>query len=237
MKNIKKTFTFTAFAALFAMTTQASASTRIEIELDGVASQADSIPVIVRGQDGPLGIVLVKPAHDGLIRFELDLPLDQPYCIKIPGFTSDAMFEAGLDGTCRLRLIPGDVDGDNLVGFEDFLILSKCYGTSSKDANYLESADFNGDGFIDIADYALLSSNYGMRGSVPGSFVPWPYPGDIDGDGVVGMGDFKVLEKSWGATIKDSHFDESADLNQDGSIDIADYAILSHAWGSVYPAH
>ena len=92
MKNINKTFTFAAFAALFAMTTQASESKRYEIELDGVASQADSIPVIVRGQDGPLGIVLVKPAHGGLIRFELDLPLDQPYCIKIPGFTSDASF-------------------------------------------------------------------------------------------------------------------------------------------------
>lgn len=236
MKKINNTIIVSAFATLLAMSAQASASTQVEIELEGVASQADALPILVRGQDGPLGIVHVKPDQDGVLRFEVDIEPGSAYCIKVPGFTSEALLATKDADVCRMRLMAGDIDGDNFVGFADFKLLLMAYGSSLKDDNYLESADFNGDGAIDIADYAIMSSNYGMRGSIPAAFVPYPYPGDIDGDGLVGMADFKVLEKSYGSSSKDANFDASADLNQDGWIDIADYAILSHAWGSVYPA-
>ncbi|MBX7131797.1 MAG: hypothetical protein K1X67_03865 [Fimbriimonadaceae bacterium] len=235
MKNINNTAILAAFATLFAMSSQASASSQVEIELEGVASQADALPILVRGQGGPLGIVHVKPDQDGVIRFEMDMEPGAAYCIKVPGFTSEALLATKDTDVCRMRLMAGDIDGDNFVGFADFKLFLMSYGSSLKDDNYLEAADFNGDGEIDIADYAIMSSNYGMRGTIPAAFVPYPYPGDINGDGLVGMADFKVLEKSYGASFKDENFDASADLNHDGWIDIADYAILSQAWGSVYP--
>lgn len=234
MKNINKSMTLAGLIALCALPSLCHAAIHLEAQLDGVASHAAAISFEIRDLRGPLGIIRVKPGWDGIARFNLDLPDDQPYCIKVAGYTSDAILEG--DTTCRLRFMPGDVNGDNSVDLTDYSMLAKCYNTEWGDEQYLESADFDGDGTIDIADYALLSEHFGLRGAVPVPFVPFAYPGDIDGDGMVGNSDFKIIEMSWEASPKDENYDEAADLNQDGWIDIADYAILSQAWGSVYPA-
>lgn len=227
MKNINQTLSLSAIVALLALPALSPAAINVQAELDGVAPQAEAVAFEIRDIRGPLGIVMVKPGVDGTFRFTVDLPSGKPYCIKAAGFTSDAMIESDEDMTCRMRLMPGDVNGDNAVDAIDMALLSNCYGSESGDGAYLEAADFNGDGAIDIGDYALLSEHFGMRGSVPASFVKLPVPGDIDGNGAVNLIDLRLLAKAWGTSWKDSRYNEAADLNHDGWIDMADYAIFS----------
>ncbi len=227
MKNINQTLSLSAIVALLALPALCPAAINVEAELDGVALQAEAVAFQIRDLRGPLGIVMVKPGVDGTFRFSLELPSGQPYCIKAVGFTSDAIMASDEDMTCRMRLMPGDVNGDNAVDAIDLAMLSDCYGSESGDSAYREAADFNGDGAIDIADYALLSEHFGMRGSVPAYFVKLPVPGDINGDGAVNFTDLRLLAKAWGTSWKDRRYNEAADLNHDGWIDIADYAIFS----------
>lgn len=227
MKKLNQTMTLVGLTALCALPSICTASIHVEAQLDSVASSADAVAFEIRDLRGPLGIVMVKPSIDGTFRFSLNLPSGQPYCIKAAGFTSDAIIESDDDVTCRMRLMPGDVNGDNAVDAIDLAMLSDCYGSESGDSAYREAADFNGDGAIDIADYALLSEHFGMRGSVPAYFVKLPVPGDINGDGAVNFSDLRLLAKAWGTSWKDRRYNEAADLNHDGWIDIADYAIFS----------
>jgi hypothetical protein len=48
----------------------------------------------------------------------------------------------------------GDVDGDGIVGINDFLALLAVWGTDNHDA------DFNGDGIVDIQDFLALLANW-----------------------------------------------------------------------------
>ena len=68
-----------------------------------------------------------------------------------------------------LGTLPGDVDGDGLVAFADFLILSANFGTDL--AGYSEGNIDLTDG-IAFADFLILSSNFGK--AVVGEPVPEP---------------------------------------------------------------
>ena len=55
-------------------------------------------------------------------------------------------------------LSPGDTDGDGIVSFSDFLVLSANFG--QQDALHSDG-DFDGDGEVSFADFLILSSNFG----------------------------------------------------------------------------
>jgi hypothetical protein len=61
--------------------------------------------------------------------------------------------------------ILGDIDGDHMVGPEDFVLLQAAYGSTPDKPNWNPDADINGDGRVRPADFALLSANYGKHRS------------------------------------------------------------------------
>ena len=70
-----------------------------------------------------------------------------------------------------LRL-PGDVDGDGEVAFEDFLILSENFGT---DVERYTLGDLNGDGTVQFPDFLILSGNFGQTRTAQAASVPEPH--------------------------------------------------------------
>lgn len=70
-------------------------------------------------------------------------------------------------------LIPGDIDGDNVVSIYDYIYLSDNFDKSSSDPDWMTAGqggispmecDIDGDGVISIADYILLSENFEALG-------------------------------------------------------------------------
>ncbi len=57
--------------------------------------------------------------------------------------------------------IPGDVDGDGDVDYDDFIILAGAYGSSIGQPAYVKEADFDDDGDVDYDDFIVLAGNYG----------------------------------------------------------------------------
>jgi len=59
----------------------------------------------------------------------------------------------------RLSAIPGDLNGDGRVDFEDLLLMAEAFGRRGVNL----AADLNGDGVVDAADLDLLRENYTFR--------------------------------------------------------------------------
>ena len=59
----------------------------------------------------------------------------------------------------QARKLVADLDGNGIVEFKDFLILSSNFGTEV-DAAFAEG-DVDGNGTVDMADFLLLSAEYG----------------------------------------------------------------------------
>ena len=106
-------------------------SVRISDINPGPGSSLAKYPASVAG--GKLYIT----ANDGFHGYELwSMPLEQ---------------EAAL---------PGDADGNDIVNFQDFLILSANFGQT--DAVFADG-DFNNNGTVDFADFLILSSSFGEQ--------------------------------------------------------------------------
>ncbi len=65
-----------------------------------------------------------------------------------------------IHGIVQVR-IPGDVNGDQIVGVLDLTSLGKAYGASPGSSNWNPEADVNGDLIINVLDLAILDKNYG----------------------------------------------------------------------------
>ena len=90
-------------------------------------------------------------------------------------------YDIGAKGKCWLRqrvvadvvsersvvnfsLTNGDVNGDNYVGTDDYMLLSAAFDTIMGDPAYLPTADLNGDGVINTDDYLILSEHFDTYG-------------------------------------------------------------------------
>jgi hypothetical protein len=85
--------------------------------------------------DTPLGIEPVDPTED-------------PYC----GYSFIGLFQC--------LLILGDVNGDGVVDFSDFLDLSGNYG---KEDATLNDGDLDRNQTVDFGDFLILSANFGQQ--------------------------------------------------------------------------
>lgn len=61
-------------------------------------------------------------------------------------------------------LLNGDVDNDNYVGTDDYLLMSSAFDTSTGDLGFLLGADLDKDGFVGTDDYLILSANFDNGG-------------------------------------------------------------------------
>ncbi len=67
-------------------------------------------------------------------------------------------------GRFAVRLMPGDIDGDNEVTLLDFGLLVRAFGTAVGEDDYDINADLDGDGEITLWDFAWLVMNFGEIG-------------------------------------------------------------------------
>ena len=66
-------------------------------------------------------------------------------------------------------------DGDGIVGFRDFLILSDNFtGRSSQGGKTFRDGDFNGDGDVDFDDFLRLIHNWHSASANDAVFAAWP---------------------------------------------------------------
>ncbi|GMV90032.1 MAG: hypothetical protein AMXMBFR81_29620, partial [Chthonomonas sp.] len=72
----------------------------------------------------------------------------------------------GEQGVANLSfsLINGDVNGDNTVSIQDFLLVRQAFGSSAGGPAWNPNADLNGDGSVGIADFLILRRNFGRQG-------------------------------------------------------------------------
>ena len=84
---------------------------------------------------------------------------------------------SGLDNDIldAIGSLPGDINGNGIVGFADFLNFSQNFGQAGK----YTDGDFNCDGMVDFGDFLIMSENYGQSGvnngpSFIGKSVPEP---------------------------------------------------------------
>jgi YVTN family beta-propeller protein len=57
--------------------------------------------------------------------------------------------------------VAADLDGDGVVGFTDFLIFLRSFGSQSGDENHNPQTDFDGNGATNFSDFTSFSSHYG----------------------------------------------------------------------------
>ena len=67
-----------------------------------------------------------------------------------------------------------DFDGDNHVGFSDFLVFASVFGSRQGDGRYNAAQDLNTDGSIDFADFLIFAQSFGG-----------PPPSTAGGDGTI----------------------------------------------------
>lgn len=59
--------------------------------------------------------------------------------------------------------VPGDINGDGVVGLEDLAILASVYGTSAEDQSYRDDANLNRDDEVGLEDLAILAGYWGSK--------------------------------------------------------------------------
>ncbi|MDE2829392.1 MAG: hypothetical protein OXN20_04685, partial [Gemmatimonadota bacterium] len=64
---------------------------------------------------------------------------------------------------------PGDLNGDEMVNFTDFLLFASMFGASQGDDRYDARADLDGDGAIGFGDFLVFAGAFGTSGSGGGS--------------------------------------------------------------------
>lgn len=68
------------------------------------------------------------------------------------------------DSGAPTNFVPGDLNADGNVGFDDLVTLSRAYGQTNAT---LAMGDFNGDGTVDFGDLVILARHYGQNAPAP----------------------------------------------------------------------
>ncbi|NEN24162.1 cadherin [Cryomorpha ignava] len=66
-----------------------------------------------------------------------------------------------------LAIIPGDLNGDNLININDLSLINLSFAKTSEDEDYNLLADLNCDGSVNILDISLFGASFGVAGDNP----------------------------------------------------------------------
>ena len=145
----------------------------------------------------------------------------------------------------------GDADGDGVVAYDDYLVMTDCFGAGVEPG--CEMMDLNGDAVIDYLDAAEFFAVYDdpqfdcngngtgdlediLTGTSPdenGNGVPDECDGgsaDVNGDGAVNVQDFVLVLLSWGPCAPVPQACRT-DVTGDGVVDVEDLVAVLLNWG------
>ncbi len=91
-------------------------------------------------------------------------PLEQRTLLNV----DPAWFGTVADSPTPTPFLSGDLDGDGVVGLEDFGMLKLQFGTAG---NPEQSADLDGDGRVDLGDFGTLKSEFGKTSGA--ALIEW----------------------------------------------------------------
>ena len=57
--------------------------------------------------------------------------------------------------------LPGDLDGNGTVAFEDFLVFAQNFGKRRADEGFNAACDLDGDGEVGFPDFLIFAQNFG----------------------------------------------------------------------------
>lgn len=108
------------------------------------------------GNSGTFSTLAASPSGSYDIRIRAPKALD--VLLKLTEVTKN-----GADlGT--IQLILGDLNGDNYIGSDDYLILNNTFDKGVGDSGYDPRADINGDDYVGTDDYLILNQNFDKTG-------------------------------------------------------------------------
>ena len=76
---------------------------------------------------------------------------------------SKTLDSAGID-LGKINLTMGDLNGDNYIGSDDYLILNNSFDKAVGDPGYDPRADINGDEYVGTDDYLIINQNFDKTG-------------------------------------------------------------------------
>lgn len=140
-----------------------------DIEITGFAFDPSTLTVregdtvTWKNNDPVIHTLWTVKSSDGST-FDLSPPLSpgDTYSLVFPAcgsFEARSFQRLWVSGTI-LVLIPGDVNGDNVVDIFDLVSIAIAFGALQGDPNYNPAADLNNDGTIDIFDLVGSAVNF-----------------------------------------------------------------------------
>jgi len=88
-------------------------------------------------------------------------------------------------------VIPGDLDYDTDVDFDDYQVFRAAFGRCAGDASFNPLTDYDGDGCTTLVDYRIWLEYYQAAGGAPNGSPPLTLPGDMNCDSAADFGDIK----------------------------------------------
>jgi hypothetical protein len=170
------------------------------------ATTAGSVDELVASVAGPSAVVEVESSDF--------------ITISVAAYDSAGRLGPRSDASTPLRLCPGDFDGDEVVGAEDWVDAQSCFGMAS--AGFCAGADLNLDGLVSASD--IQSLQVGSDACAGGSCA-----GDFDGDGVIGMNDVYRVRQCFGQAAQGAC--AAGDMDGNGVVSSYDVNYLASAWG------
>lgn len=141
------------------------------VDLQGVVTPVGapvSIQVRELGSGTVVGSYDVLLAQGGAFTFATQLVGDFHLSLKSPTHLrrTSGPFSISPSGATGLAfsLINGDVNGDNTVNLQDFLVLRAAFGSSQGSQHWNPNADLNRSGTVDVQDFLILRVNFGRSG-------------------------------------------------------------------------
>jgi hypothetical protein len=142
---------------------------------------------------GTADFALIGTAEPGEMSFVDDVSTGSTvykYYVKASDSNPEHMIQTTTLSMISTSGLPGDNDGDGIVGASDFAIFAAKYGTSKADdpENWVPAYDLNGDDVINASDFAIFASGYGSTlatakaavEGMPSSDIPFSIGATID---------------------------------------------------------
>jgi hypothetical protein len=127
-------------------------------------------------------------------------------------------------------VLPGDFDGDEVIGLTDYLMFMDTYGLCDGDEDFLHAADFDADGCITLVDFQYWLLAYREFIGNPLASAPL-MPGDFDRDYDVDTADvWEFVPCLGGPDGVLSQECSQGDMDADGAVDLRDFAALQRAF-------